>query len=72
MRVYHWRLRSNLLHELRQLIPAKADIVAEGIASIIDGAYVRWALQSGTDRPDRPEVVALEYLDLNLSMEPRA
>lgn len=67
LRVYHRRLRTALLVELRQLIPEHADDVAEGIASIIDGAYIRWALRPVQDRPADPADLALHYLQLCLT-----
>jgi TetR/AcrR family transcriptional repressor of bet genes len=67
LRVYHTRLQSNLRHELRQLAPEKADIIAEGIAAIIDGAYIRWVLRDAKDAPERPEQIALDYLHMSLA-----
>ncbi|WP_078059455.1 transcriptional regulator BetI [Tropicimonas marinistellae] len=69
LRIYHHRLRSNLLHELRQLAPERASVIAEGIASIIDGAYIRWVLRGDGEKPDRPEEIALEYLEMNLARQ---
>jgi TetR/AcrR family transcriptional repressor of bet genes len=67
LRVYHTRLQSNLRHELRQLAPNKAEIIAEGIAAIIDGAYIRWVLRDAKEAPERPEQTALDYLHMSLS-----
>lgn len=67
LRIYHNRLQSNLRYELRQLMPEKASIVAEGIASIIDGAYIRWVLRDDKDAPERPEEIALDYLHMSLA-----
>jgi TetR/AcrR family transcriptional repressor of bet genes len=44
--VYSRRLSSNLVHNLRPLVGARAQTVAEGIASLIDGLYIRKALGS--------------------------
>lgn len=66
LRVYHRRLRTALLVELRQLIPSKAEDVAEGIASMIDGAYIRWVLCPENERPSQPAALALDYLHLHL------
>ncbi|MFV0409809.1 MAG: transcriptional regulator BetI [Paracoccus sp. (in: a-proteobacteria)] len=44
LRVYHRRLRSNLLAELRPLIAARAEPVAETLGALIDGVYLRRAL----------------------------
>ncbi|WP_226550883.1 transcriptional regulator BetI [Celeribacter naphthalenivorans] len=69
LRVYHRRLRSNLLAELRQVIPAQAPMVAEGIAALIDGAYIRFVLCDERDRPEHPEAIVLDYLNLHLPKE---
>ncbi|MDG4647739.1 transcriptional regulator BetI [Roseibacterium sp. SDUM158017] len=42
--VYQRRLRSNLVHELRPLADARAPGIAERVAGLIDGLYLRAAL----------------------------
>ncbi|MEP2783753.1 MAG: transcriptional regulator BetI [Pseudoruegeria sp.] len=42
--IYHRRLRSNLLANLRPLIGARSEDVAETLAAMIDGLYIRQAL----------------------------
>ncbi|WP_333713509.1 choline-binding transcriptional repressor BetI [Yoonia sp.] len=42
--VYQRRLHSNLLHDLRPLVGARAPAAAERIAGMIDGLYLRQAL----------------------------
>ena len=42
--VYHRRLRSNLTHDLRPLIGDEARGVAERIGGLIDGLYLRFAI----------------------------
>lgn len=62
--VYHHRLRSNLCHALRPLVGPRAAAVAERIAALIDGVYLR---QSLTRRdPDGQEAAAqvLDYFRL--------
>lgn len=44
MRIYHQRLRSNLIHGLRPLVGARAAGIAETIAAMIDGFYIRQSL----------------------------
>ncbi len=44
--VYASRLASNLTYNLRPLVGDRAPAVAEGIASLIDGLYIRKALGS--------------------------
>ena len=49
--VYQGRLRSNLRHDLRPLVGPRAAAVAEALAALIDGVYLRQALVRGkTDR----------------------
>lgn len=67
LKVYHMRLQSNLRHELRKIAPEKAEIIAEGIAALIDGSYIRWVLRDGKDAPDHPEKIALNYLHMSLA-----
>ena len=67
LRVYHRRLRTALLVELRQLTPDTADQVAEGIGAIIDGAYIRSALRDTSDRPTDPAALVLKYLHMCLT-----
>jgi len=55
--IYHWRLRSNLVHCLRPLIGPRALQTAEGLGALIDGVYLREALKAGP--PDGPAAVAL-------------
>ena len=50
LHIYQTRLRSNLLHELRQLVGADAPDLAANIAALIDGLYIRHALRDS--RPD--------------------
>ena len=64
--VYQRRLRSNLTHDLRPLVGARACDVAERIAALIDGVYLRQSL--GLGQPDSGAAVAtvLGCLDLEL------
>jgi TetR/AcrR family transcriptional repressor of bet genes len=57
LHLYHRRLRSNLLHDLRPLVGGRAAEVAEGLGALIDGVYLRQAL-AGT-APDRQGAAAL-------------
>ena len=45
LRVYQHRLHSNLVHDLRPLVGDAAHDVADTIASMIDGLYIRRALR---------------------------
>jgi TetR/AcrR family transcriptional regulator, transcriptional repressor of bet genes len=55
--VYQARLRSNLRHALRPLLASRAEVVAEMLAALIDGVYLRQVL--GKDVTDRTEAVDL-------------
>ena len=68
LQVYARRLHSNLLFNLRQVFDdATAQSVAQGMAALIDGFYIRHALQDFA--PAQPEVRALvmDYLELYLA-----
>jgi TetR/AcrR family transcriptional repressor of bet genes len=67
LQIYARRLQSNLVYDLRKLTHTdKAHRIANGMASIIDGFYIRQALQkSKTDRLETISIV-LEYLHLQL------
>ncbi len=68
LRVYQRRLRSNLRHELRPLVGARAEAVARGLGALIDGVYIRAALADGA--PDRAYALKIvtEYLDRELEV----
>ncbi len=71
LRVYGRRLHSNLVYNLRPLVDGdRADSIAHGIAALIDGFYIRNALQDRT--PSREQTIAMveEYLALSLSQAP--
>lgn len=64
LRVYHRRLRSHLLAGLRPLIGGRADRVADTLGALIDGVYLRQALE----RDPAPDLLSLprEYLLMSL------
>jgi TetR/AcrR family transcriptional regulator, transcriptional repressor of bet genes len=67
LRIYARRLHSNLMSGLtRSMARGKAERVAEGIAALIDGLYIRRALKDGT--PNAQSAVALveDYLETKL------
>ncbi len=71
LQVYARRLHSNLMFNLRQLFDARtAASVAQGLASLIDGFYIRHALQDAV--PDRAQVRDLVEDYLNLWLERKA
>jgi len=61
--VYQRRLQSNLMHDLRPLIGARAERVAQGLGALIDGVYIRAALQPGGADGRHAAVPVLEYLE---------
>lgn len=70
LRIYQRRLRSNLRHELRALVGARAEAVARGLGAMIDGVYIRAALAEGApDRRYALEIVT-EYLERELEGRP--
>lgn len=66
LRVYQGRLRSNLTYHLRPLVGGQAPDVADQLAAMIDGIYLREVL--GGDDPDGLAAAAqvLRFLDLVL------
>jgi len=67
--VYARRLNSNLVDALTRIIPRHDALrVAEGIAALIDGLYIRRALKDGP--PDPASAIALveDYVDTELTV----
>jgi len=65
--IYTSRLASNLHFALRPLVPAPAvEQIAEGLAAMIDGLYIRHALRKSG--PDAGEAIELcrQYLDTQI------
>ncbi len=70
LRVYVRRLDSNLVHPLRQLVDdSSARRTAKGIASMIDGLYIRCALQDAAPDAGGAMRLTLDYLELSLERE---
>lgn len=68
--IYVRRLRSNLVHALRQLVPDAAALrIADGLAAMIDGVYLRAALLGGRSDPAAAAAMVRDYLDLMLERE---
>jgi len=57
LEIYRRRLHSNLTHDLRPLVGARAGAVAEGLGALIDGVYLRQALRQKA--PDRQAAALL-------------
>mgnify|MGYP000114646074 CR=1 FL=1 len=58
MQIYQRRLRSNLLHELREL-SGQADAIERALSALIDGVYLRAALSRQGPPPMAAETVIL-------------
>jgi TetR/AcrR family transcriptional regulator, transcriptional repressor of bet genes len=67
LRVYQWRLRSNLVHDLRPLVGDGAAAVAERIAGLIDGLYLREGLSHLPPNGKAATQSVLTALDLELN-----
>lgn len=65
--VYSRRLRSNLVHGLTPLAGDRAHRIAEGIASLIDGLYIRKALGS-LAKDAAAEHLVEDYVDRQLEV----
>ncbi|SEL01127.1 transcriptional regulator, TetR family [Roseovarius nanhaiticus] len=67
--IYHRRLKSNLHHAFAQLAPARADILARGVAAMIDGLYCRHAVAGGGDISHDAVETLMHYVALALDDE---
>jgi TetR/AcrR family transcriptional repressor of bet genes len=63
LNIYSRRLTSNLTHALRPLAGKRAAEIAEGVASLIDGLYIREALAPAGRAPIAPETLVERYVD---------
>lgn len=73
LRVYARRLHSNLMSGLCALMPRdEADRVAEGIAALIDGFYIRRALKDGAPNAASAVAVIEDYLEMKLQQHKTA
>lgn len=62
LHIYHRRLRSGLLHDLKKLLdPAQSESLAEGIAAMIDGLWLRYALAGSPRDPEIPRALTRNY-----------
>ena len=67
LQVYARRLHSNLVFNLRQLVDAAAaQSIAQGLAAMIDGFYIRHALQDFAPEQQEVRAMVLDYLDMCL------
>lgn len=67
LRIYARRLHANLMSGLTPLMPrAEAERMAEGIAAMIDGLYIRRALRDGLPNPASAAALVEDYVDAKL------
>lgn len=65
--LYHRRLRSSLLHDLRRLVAEEEALrLADGIGAMIDGLWLRYALTGKPAHPDIPRALTRDYLAASL------
>jgi len=68
LRIYARRLHSNLMSGLLPLMPqAEAARMAEAIAALIDGLYIRRALRDGLPNPSSAAALVEDYVDAKLA-----
>ncbi len=66
--IYARRLQSNLVDALGGLLPeCEAKRIAEGIAALIDGLYIRHALREGPPEPAPAVRLVEDYIDTQLA-----
>lgn len=63
LNVYHKRLNSNLISALKPIAGPLAPEIAEGVASLIDGLYIREALSPQGRLPIEPRALVERYID---------
>ncbi|MDE0591422.1 transcriptional regulator BetI [Halocynthiibacter sp. C4] len=67
LRVYARRLNSNLVFQLKEIVSDDAACnIAQGLASMIDGFYIRHALQDMAPNRQTTKALVVDYLDLCL------
>jgi TetR/AcrR family transcriptional repressor of bet genes len=67
--IYHARLHSNLVHALRPLAGAKSGEIANRVAALIDGVYLRQSLTRQNLMTDDAAEQVLAYVSLELSRD---
>lgn len=69
LRIYARRLHSNLMSGLLPLVPREeAARMAEAIAAMIDGLYIRRALRDGLPNPLSASALVEDYIDAKLAL----
>ncbi|SIS77501.1 transcriptional regulator, TetR family [Roseivivax lentus] len=65
--LYHRRLHSNLVHGLRPLIGDEAETTAQRLAALVDGLYLRFALDRAAVDPAPAVALVMAALDRELT-----
>jgi TetR/AcrR family transcriptional repressor of bet genes len=72
LQVYARRLHSNLVFNLRQIVDeTQAQSIAQGLAALIDGFYIRHALQDFAPGREEVRAMVLDYLELSIARSTR-
>ena len=66
--VYQQRLQSNLRHDLRPLVGARADGLASALGALIDGVYLREALSAQASDGKASVALIREFLSAELRL----
>ncbi|WP_198665068.1 transcriptional regulator BetI [Tropicimonas sp. IMCC34011] len=67
LRIYHRRLASNLICELRPLVGDRAVAAGAALGALIDGVYLRHAVGDEEADAEAAEATVYSYLDLVLA-----
>lgn len=66
LRIYRARLKSNLVHDLRPLVGSRAPRLADQLAAMIDGQYLRSAMSEDVVEGNEAAGLVLDSLDTML------
>jgi len=70
LKVYVRRLNSNLVHDLSVLVPRKtARRIAQGVGAMIDGLYIRQALQEHPPNRSQARTLTLNFINQSINSE---
>ncbi len=66
--LYHHRLRSNLIYNLKQISPSANHVqLAEAISALIDGLYLRGALNPSLYKTTSPKTIVSDFVQSALT-----
>jgi len=72
LRVYQRRIVSNLTYSLRPLVGERASDLAYGMASLVDGIYLRTGLGANASNPENAVSLVLSWLQSERASEQAA